>query len=163
MKKFIALAIAVLMLATLAVPAFAVESADGSNQTANTTVQYTVGEKFTVTIPASIDLPDGANKTVAITVEELNMIDGSTFSVTCAESVNLTDTAEGDAVIVVNLTDDALVWTENVVPEGAEEADTAVANNLTVAWATGAAPTVAGTYTGQVTFTAAIAHPVQGE
>ena len=51
MKKFIALAIAVVMLATLALPTFAATSG-------STTVKYTVGETYTLTVPAEITVGD---------------------------------------------------------------------------------------------------------
>ena len=66
MKKLIALAIALIMLATLALPTFAAT-------TGSTTVKYTVGETYTLTVPAEITVGDETTN-IAIAVGDYNIL-----------------------------------------------------------------------------------------
>ena len=130
MKKFIALAIAVLMLAALAVPAFAAT-------TGSTTVTYTVGEGYELTVPATLNLND--TMTGEIEVSGYNLLATNKVTVTATSTWKLNDTAETEFQL------DATTF--DFEADGTEE--------FTVSWKT-AAPDVAGTYNGTVTFTGAI-------
>lgn len=58
MKKFIALAIAILMMAALAVPAFAAITEETPDGQGTVTVSYGATDAYTITIPTSITLGD---------------------------------------------------------------------------------------------------------
>lgn len=135
MKKFIALAIAVVMLAALAVPAFA--ATEGS-----TTVQYTVGETYTLTVPATIDVK--TTQTIAVAVSDYNLLATNNVSVAATSTWKMNDTAQ---------TEFQLDETEFVF-DGNESQD------ATFSWKT-AAPSVAGSYTGSITFTGSIVAAAQ--
>lgn len=69
MKKIIALMLAILMMAAMAVPAFAEQVVAGSDATAEslqlsggTVITYGTSQQYTVTIPVAIDLNSGAGQ-----------------------------------------------------------------------------------------------------
>ena len=131
MKKLIALAIAVLMIATLAVPAFAAT-------TGSTTVKYTVGETYTLTVPAEITV--GAETTnLAITVSDYNLLDTNKVSVKADSTWKMNDAAATEFKLDKTDVDFTAAATQNVV----------------FSWKT-AAPAVAGSYTGTITFNSSI-------
>ena len=131
MKKFIALAIAVVMLAILALPTFAATSG-------STTVKYTVGETYTLTVPAEITV--GAETTnLAITVSDYNLLDTNKVCVTADSTWQMSDAAKTEFKLDKNSFDFTAAATQNAV----------------FSWKT-AAPTVAGSYTGTISFTSSI-------
>ena len=131
MKKFIALAIAILMLTTLAVPAFAADS--GTTQ-----ITYTVGDSYTLTVPSEITV---AGTAAAIAVSEYNVVD--------AKQVKVTATSAGEWKL-----NDTYAY---VLNETEFTFDDNGSQNVSAAWDEGTvAPTAAGTYTDTVTFTGSI-------
>ena len=131
MKKLIALAIAVLMIATLAIPAFAAT-------TGSTTVKYTVGETYTLVVPAEITAGNDTTN-IAITVGDYNLLDTNKVCVKADSTWVMNDAAATEFKLDKTDVDFEANGTQNVV----------------FSWKT-AAPTVAGSYTGTITFTGAI-------
>lgn len=146
MKKFIALAIAVVMLAALAVPAFAANI----NDDANVEISYTVDENYTVTIPD--DCAFGA--AMAVTVAG-NIEDAKVVSVTSANSWKMIDEAANEAAYSLKTGEN---FDEAVTTTALLTSDTGATVNNTVnfktVWTDGA-PTAAGTYTDTLTFAVA--------
>ena len=143
MKKFIALAIAVVMLAALAVPAFATQTADNS-----TKITYGVPESYEFSVPATLDF-DGEDDVITVTVSKLNKKDASVLTVTAPTELELIAAdAEGTPSTFV-VFGAAVTFEENVI-------DTTATKDISVSWKT-AAPTISGTYEGTVTFTATLA------
>ena len=131
MKKLIALAIAVLMIATLAIPAFAAT-------TGSTTVKYTVGETYTLVVPAEITAGNDTTN-IAITVGDYNLLDTNKVCVKADSSWKMSDAAATEFKLDKTDVDFEANGTQNVV----------------FSWKT-AAPAVAGSYTGTITFNSSI-------
>ena len=131
MKKLIALAIAVLMIATLAVPAFAAT-------TGSTTVKYTVGETYTLVVPAEITAGNDTTN-IAITVGDYNLLATNKVSVKADSTWKMNDAAA----------------TEFQLDKTSFDFTAAATQNAVFSWKT-AAPSVAGTYTGTISFTSSI-------
>lgn len=137
MKKIIALAIAIVMMAALAVPAFAAWTDDRSS----TTVNYSVGESYTITVPASVSV-DGEAGT--ITAAEVNLLANRQVTVTVASDCKFGDVENAFAVKVND--GDTLTVNFDAADETATVKAVSAANT----------PTEAGTYTGSITYTAEI-------
>ena len=151
MKKLFALLLAITMLATMSVTAFAAVDQDSQDLNGSMSVTYTVAPTFTVTIPASVTLGENATISAEYVVVpkgkqvEVSLTDANGFVVTSAEGAELTYTvknggaavAEGDTVLAVNPKDGKTGSTplSFVAPETIQ---------------------YAGTYTGTVTFTVAV-------
>ena len=92
MKKLIALAIAIVMMAALAVPAFAVDpTITTSGNTASSIVNFTIGQSFTVTIPESINI-DSNSKTGTGTISATgNLPNAKELQVTVSSGDYTTD------------------------------------------------------------------------
>ena len=132
MKKFIALAIAIVMLAALAVPAFAATSG-------TTEITYTVGESYVLTVPATLTVGGASGN---LTVSDYNLLDTHMVEV----SVAATAWTLGEKAFKLNaVTADGAIATFDA-NESVEVAATFVDG----------APTAAGTYTTTVTFSGAI-------
>ena len=131
MKKFIALAIAVVMLATLALPTFAATSG-------STTVKYTVGETYTLTVPAEITVGDETTD-IAITVGDYNLLSTNKVTVTADSTWKMSDANN----------------TEFELDKTSFDFTAAATQNAVFSWKT-AAPAVAGSYTGTISFTSSI-------
>jgi len=72
MKKFLALALAIIMMAAIAVPAFAATIDETTNpQTATTTVTYGVSQSYVVTVPDAVDFAQGNTKTATVSASEV--------------------------------------------------------------------------------------------
>ena len=139
MKKFIALALALVMLAALAVPAFA------ATKTASTVISYSVGETYEISIPETLNVNDSQTltvKTTAVNVDEANVVE-----------VAITAGAFKLGGKAYKLGDITAAGADAVVISAAEDKT----ENLTFAWVDGA-PTQASVeaYTDTITFTAAI-------
>ena len=148
MKKFIALAIAVLMLATLAVPAFATQSVTPDNATLeDVVVTYEIAEEYSIEIPAAIDFETGAN-----VVYEGNFEADKTVSVASANGWEVKRDGDEDGVAYVLTAGET--ETTDVVAEIAAGVNEETTVALTFDWAD-AAPETAGTYTDTLTFTVA--------
>lgn len=87
MKKFIALAIAVVMLAALAVPCFAAT-------TGETIVEYPVAEAYSFVVPARVVLVKDAEVEGKITVDSYSLIEGNKVVVTAESTWTLNDPDE---------------------------------------------------------------------
>lgn len=76
MKKIIALALAILMMAAIAVPAFATKTVDqastGTDRAPTTLVTFGVTEGYTVTVPAAVNF--GNNRFTKTTISASNVI-----------------------------------------------------------------------------------------
>ena len=138
MKKFIALAIAVIMIAALAVPAFAATSGE-------TDVTYTVGESYVLTVPATLTVGGAAGKLV---VSDYNVLAENNVVVTASGEFKLTsEDAEGEYAYALNAT------TFTFADDGEQD--------VTATWGENEAPTAAGTYEDTITFTGAIVAAAQ--
>ena len=131
MKKLIALAIALIMLATLALPTFAAT-------TGSTTVKYTVGETYTLVVPAEITVGDDTTN-IAITVDDYNLLSTNKVTVTTDSTWKMNDAANTKFELDKYTFDFTAEATQNAV----------------FSWET-AAPSVAGSYTGTITFNSSI-------
>ena len=133
MKKFIALAIAVLMLATLAVPTFAKD----------VDVTYTVDEEYTVTIPDALTFGTEDSVSVVGNVETAKVIT-VTGDFELGECAYALVDAEGAAIEGALLTSGPGATVNTVV-------------TFNTAWVgeDNEGPAAAGTYTDTLTFTVA--------
>ena len=131
MKKLIALAIALIMLATLALPTFAAT-------TGSTTVKYTVGETYTLTVPAEITVGDETTN-IAITVGDYNLLSTNKVTVTADSTWKMSDANN----------------TEFKLDKTSFDFTAAATQNAVFSWKSGT-PSVAGSYTGTISFTSSI-------
>ncbi len=95
MKKIIALILAVIMIAAMAIPAFAADvSIDKDNKTGNVTVNYEMTQAYTITIPESIVLSDTAAKTLELSASGVKIPANKALTVTVvsANGYTVTDT-----------------------------------------------------------------------
>ena len=129
MKKFIALAIAVLMLATLAVPAFADDC----------TVKYSVDETFTLSIPSELVVSKDGGETLTVALQDVNVVDAKTVTVSGTFAL-------GEKAFTLG----ELAAAGTVIAATSEDAS----EDLAFAWVDGA-PTAAGSYQTVLTFTVA--------
>ena len=153
MKKLFALLLAIAMMATLSVTAFAADYDTEGNKGMNVT--YSVNPGYTVTIPETVTIgADGTEKTVSaadVVVEK-----GQYVSVTLAADNNFTvKTAEG-AELAYTVTANG----ENVAPGGeilaVNPADGKTGSATVTFDIDESAIQYAGTYTGTATFTIAV-------
>ena len=132
MKKFIALAIAIVMLAALAVPAFAATSGQ-------TEITYTVGESYVLTVPATLTVGGESGN---LTVSDYNVLAANKVQV----SVQATAWTLGEKAYKLNE-----VAADGVIASFTENGNVAVAATFV-----DGAPIAAGTYSTTVTFNGAI-------
>lgn len=140
MKKFIALALALVMMTVLAVPAFAAEP-----QTGTTTISYNVGETYTLTVTESLTVSKDGGEKITVAISDVNVATGNKVQVTISDG---NFTLGGSAYKLGDIT-----------AKGATviESNTNQSQDLAFAWVSGA-PTQASTspYTDTLTFTAQI-------
>lgn len=159
MKKIIALVIAIVMMAAIAVPAFAETTiiAD-TNTPSDLTVSYTVTGSWSVSVPNSVTLGatgEGVNATVSA---EGTLSEGQTLTLKLAA-------AENGKFELVNGTYKipyTVKGTGEALAEGAVTALTLVApaeetGDVTITFTAGEIPNIAGTYTQTLSFTVTIA------
>lgn len=72
MKKIIAIVLAIVMMAAISVPAFA--AFDQSNKSAQITVSYGISEKYTLSVPADVDLTLDAETNAQQTLTASNVV-----------------------------------------------------------------------------------------
>ena len=149
MKKFIALAIAVLMLAALAVPAFAQEQDIAENGSGRVEVTYTVGESYSVIIPAAMTMETAADVKVVGHVASAKAISVASENGWKLKKGN--DEAEYKLVKIVEQQETTLDTTAAIlVSETGDNVNSKV--TIKAVWKT-SAPQAMGTYTDTLTFT----------
>ena len=153
MKKLFALLLAITMMATLSVTAFAADYDTTGDKGMNVT--YSVAPAYTVTIPETVTIgAEGTEKTVS--AEDVVVNKGQYVSVTLAADNNFTvKTAEG-----AELTYTVTANGENVAPGGeilaVNPADSATGTANITFDIDESDIKYAGTYTGTATFTIAV-------
>ena len=155
MKKLIALVIAIVMMAALAVPAFAADLTAAG--TSNMTVSYTPGTTYTVTIPDSVAI--GSKATVSVAANAV-LPTGKQVKVTVSPS------GEGTAWVLTSTASDTLNYTitkgEDTIAVGgtvlthASGTETQTDAVLSFALATGVSTNKADTYSQIITFTVGV-------
>ena len=153
MKKLFALILAITMMATLSVTAFAADYDTEGNQGMNVT--YSVDPAYTVTIPETVTIgADGTEKTVSAADVVVNK--GQYVSVTLASDNNFTVTSGEGATLTYTVT-------KGVQPVAAGDEILAVnpadgkTDTATITFDIDeSAIQYAGTYTGSATFTIAV-------
>ena len=154
MKKIIALVIAIVMMAAIAVPAFAAEL-DAAGD-AETTVRYQVTGSFTVEIPETIVLPadvEGTSEAVNLVITANREAD-KTVTVTVASANEYKLNGEETLAYELYAGESLIDSEEDVVATTTAMQTVTVA--LTAKWAEGSVvPVAAGTYSDTLTFTVA--------
>ena len=147
MKKIIALVIAIVMMAAIAVPAFAENETTG-----DTVVTYTTEDSYTVTIPADLAFDGTADLSI-----EANYAEDVTITVTVDDEEAFLLSGNSATYAYVLKVGGVAVEAGDTVAETTEAQGTATVA-LTCAWADGvSAPEQAGTYTDTLTFNVAVA------
>ncbi len=180
MKKIVAIALAVLMLAAMAIPAFAADiTAEGSS---TTTVEYKMEESYKVTIPGNVNL-NIASGTAMTGTEEIKATgvkleggDTLTVTVTSANGSNgyeLKDKADksDNVPYTVQYTKDSTTYTLKNTPSAANETNvvlevqttaddelTGAVGSTTLNFSTNGTAQV-GVYNDTLTFTVKIVKP----
>ena len=153
MKKVFALLLAITMMATLSVTAFAADYDTAGDKGMNVT--YSVAPAYTVTIPETVTIgADGTEKTVS--AEDVVVNKGQYVSVTLAADNNFTvKTAEGaELAYTVTANGEAVAAGGEILAVNPADGKTGSAS-VTFAIDESAIQ-YAGTYTGSATFTIAV-------
>lgn len=153
MKKLFALLLAITMMATLSVTAFATDYDTAGNK--GMTVTYSVSPAYTVTIPETVTIgADGTEKTVS--AEGVVVNKGEYVSVTLAADNNFTvKTTEGaELAYTVTANGEAVAAGGEILAVNPKDGKTGTAN-ITFDIDESAIK-YAGTYTGTATFTIAV-------
>ena len=153
MKKLFALLLAITMMATLSVTAFAADYNTEGNKGMNVT--YSVAPAYTVTIPETVTIgAEGTEKTVS--AEGVVVKKGQYVSVTLAADNNFTVKTTEGAELTYTVTANG----ENVAAGGeilvVNPADSATGTATVTFDIDESAIQYAGTYTGSATFTIAV-------
>lgn len=158
MKKLLTILLALVMVLSLSVTAFAADiNQDSDPKAGNTTVTFNVDPTYTVTIPATVTLAkdeeSGSYKQDAtITATDVRLKEGETIKVTIASDFTLTaGTTDWPYTVKVGTSDtaiatDAIVATFTTNP----------AEQTSVLHFAAENPTYAGNYSDTVTFTIAV-------
>lgn len=156
MKKFFAILLAALMVATMSVTAFAAEiNPDSDPKTGDTSVTYSVAPTYTVTIPATVTLGETAEiKAENVRVNKGYEVNVKLTSTSAAEGAFVVKSAEGAELLYTVKNGEADVTVGNTVLTVNPE--TATTGSTTLSFVAPADVQYAGTYTGTVTFTVSV-------
>ena len=151
MKKVFAVILAVAMLASLSVTAFAAVDQDSADPNGAMNVTYTVAPTFTVTIPASVTLGGDAT----ISAENVVVPKGKRVEVSIAEANGFKATTPEGAEITYTVKngETAVTEGETVLTVNPKDGKT---GSTTLSFVAPETIQYAGTYTGTVTFTVAV-------
>ena len=159
MKKLFAMLLAITMMATLSVTAFAADYDTAGDKGMNVT--YSVAPAYTVTIPETVTIgADGTEKTVS--AEDVVVNKGQYVSVTLAADNNFTvKTAEGaELAYTVTANGEAVAAGGEIL--AVNPADSATGTATITFDIDETAIQYAGTYTGTATFTIAVKDAPKG-
>lgn len=161
MKKLLTIMLALVMVLSLSVNAFAANIIqDSTPKTADTNVTFNVDPTYTVTIPATVTLAkaaDGSYKQDAtITAADVRLEEGKTIVVTLACDFQLDTAASATYKLPYTVTVD-----DNTTAIATDDTVATFTTNTTEQSSTlhftAANPTYAGNYSDTVTFTIAVA------
>ena len=153
MKKLFALLLAITMMATLSVTAFAADYDTAGDKGMNVT--YSVAPAYTVTIPETVTIgAEGTEKTVS--AEDLLVNKGQYVSVTLAENNNFTVTSGEGATLTYTVTKDGQPVAAGGEILAVNPADGKTDSTTITFDIDESAIKYAGTYTGSATFTIAV-------
>lgn len=161
MKKLLTILLALVMVLSLSVTAFAADNSinqGSANQAGNTTVTFNVDPTYTVTIPATVTLAkdeeSGSYKQDAtITATDVRLLEGKVINVTLAGDFTLTaGTTDWPYTVKVGTSDTAIATGDIVATFTTNPAE-----QTSVLHFAAADPTYAGNYSDTVTFTIAVA------
>ena len=113
MKKIIALALALVMMAAIAVPTFAANKTfDQAANSSTAIVEYGVGQTYTVTIPEKIVIDSASlNGTADISASNVKIAGGNTLNVrvssTYYDDNNTVDVTTDDTWVLKDITEDS--------------------------------------------------------
>ena len=165
MKKIIALVVAIVMMAAMAVPAFADISVNGTAVTNSTStlLEYGVAQVYEVTIPAEVDLNE-ENPTANVALANGFCLPfGESLKIRVDNSKDawkLTDTANSDNVISYTVKKgETNVAKNDIILEVAAVANSANAGTSVDLSFVFTKPSFAGTYQDTLTFTASLGAP----
>lgn len=162
MKKFLSLTLAVIMMATMSVTAFA------ADETKDTTVTYSVDPSYTVTIPATVELGGEAEikaENVVLDYQTETTIGGYKYTYSDYYlTVSLTGTSGTDNAFTLSNNGYEIEYTvknggtEVAVGDTVLKVDPAQADNgsVTLSFEAPSEIKYAGEYTGTVTFTISV-------
>ncbi len=153
MKKTLALALVLLMVTALAVPALATDQ---------TVVTYTKTSTYTVSVPAGVDLSDGA-VSASITASAMNIAPAKQLVVAVSSGISggkvtLTDAADSSvtAQSTVSLTEGGAGIADDAVVAVFRGTDTAVFADGTLYFSALPENQQAGNYSGVITFSMSV-------
>ena len=151
MKKLFAVILAVALMATMSVTAFAAVDQDSQDPNGAMNVTYTVAPTFTVTIPASVTLGEDAT----ISAENVVVPKGKQVEVSIAEANGFKATTPEGAEITYTVKngEDAVAEGETVLAVNPKDGKT---GSTTLSFGAPETSQYAGTYTGTATFTVAV-------
>lgn len=160
MKKLLTIMLALVMVLSLSVTAFAADNSinqGSANQAGNTTVTFNVDPTYTVTIPATVTLAkdeeSGSYKQDAtITATGVRLLEGKVINVTLSGDFTLTAGTTDWAYTVTVGSDPDPIATDAIVATF----DTDPAEQTSVLHFAAENPTYAGNYSDTVTFTIAV-------
>ena len=164
MKKLLTCVLALALVLSLSVTAFAAESSinqGSTDKSGSTSINYTVAPAYTVTIPASVTL----GNSVTVAASGVKVAKGSqvvvkltgtsesdnTFEVKTTEGAALTYTVKSDENDTINVNDAVLTVNPDTATDG-----NGASGSTKLSFELNDTIQYAGTYTGTVTFTVSV-------